>query len=59
VGTDGAQRVLADLRAEGLLEDPDLIVSALAARGVPTEHLKTVATMAGMTAWIQPVRQLR
>ncbi|MEV5207634.1 hypothetical protein AB0K35_09170 [Micromonospora sp. NPDC053740] len=58
-GRDGAQRVLADLRAEGLLEDPDLIVSALAARGVPAEQLKTVATMAGMTASLPPVRHVR
>ncbi|MEU9507829.1 hypothetical protein AB0D32_16315 [Micromonospora sp. NPDC048170] len=53
-GRDGAQRILTDLRAEGLLKDPDLIVSALAGRGVPAEHLKTVATMAGMTASLQP-----
>ncbi|MCP3782946.1 hypothetical protein NLX85_06150 [Micromonospora sp. A3M-1-15] len=58
-GRDGAQRVLADLRAEGLLEDPDLIISALAARGVPVELLKTVATMAGTTATLQPVRHVR
>jgi hypothetical protein len=43
-GRDGAQRVLNDLRADGLL-DRDLVVSALAALGVSADSQETIAAM--------------
>jgi hypothetical protein len=43
-GRDGAQRVLTEMQAEGLL-DRDLVVSALAGMGVSADPQEVIATM--------------